>query len=339
MNTMRVIETHKLTKVYPGTRRIPLVRDGSAPTTAVRSLDLTVQEGEVFGFLGPNGAGKSTTINLLLGYLKPTSGSAKVLGKDAQEDSLEIRDRIGVLPERLTLWPRLTARGHLRLAADAKDVPARPEHHLERVGLGDAVDRRVGEFSTGMRQRLGLAMALVGDPDLLILDEPTAGLDPNGVRRLREIIRGEVDRGATVFFSSHVLDQVEAVCDRVGILREGELVAVDTLGGLRAKADGAVELTVRVDAIPDGALEAVRAVPGVVEADMAGEEILATCTSGSVKVDVLDAIREAGATVEQFDSDTMDLETLFAAFAGDGSADDGPSLGHAADRESGEVEQ
>ena len=335
---MTIIETRQLTKIYPGASRIPLVRGKSPSVTAVRNLDLTVEEGEVFGFLGPNGAGKSTTINLLLDYVKPTSGSASVMGLDTQEGTLEIRDRVGVLPERLTLWPRLTARKHLRLVADAKDVPARPERLLERVELDDAVDRRVGEFSTGMRQRLGLAMALVGDPDLLILDEPTAGLDPNGVRRLREIVRMEVDRGATVFFSSHVLDQVEAVSDRVGILRDGELVAVDTVEGLRDEVDGTVELTVQVADLRGSVAEAARRVEGVVDVTETGTDLVATCSSESATIEVLDAIREAGATVEQFDSESLDLETLFANYVNGASSPDERARDRG-DQERGEVKR
>lgn len=335
---MNAIETQQLTKTYPGRRRIPLVRDSSDPIIAVRNVDLTVKEGEIFGFLGPNGAGKSTTINVLLDYITPTSGSVEVFGLDAQDDALEIHDRIGVLPEKLSLWPRLSARGHLRLASQAKDVDPNPEEVLERVELGDAIDRRVGDFSTGMTQRLGLAMALTGDPELLILDEPTAGLDPNGVRRLREIIWEEADRGATVFFSSHVLDQVEAICDRVGILRDGELVAVDTIDGLRKTVDASVTLTIKMDEPLEAAHDSVCEVDGVSDATLAGAELVTTCSSDSVTLDVLDAVRDAGATVEQFDRERRDLETLFDDLAG-GEGDDTSESAGTAGRELDGVQQ
>ena len=192
---------------------------------ALRGVDLEVEEGEVFGFLGPNGAGKSTTINILLDFVRPDQGDVRVLDQDAGESTVAVRERTGVLPEGFDLYKRLTAREHLRFAIESKDSDQKPYPLLERVGLEDAIDRKAGGFSTGMRQRLALAMALVGDPELLILDEPTSGLDPNGARELREIVEAEAADGTTVFFSSHILGQVEAVCDRVGIIRDGELVA------------------------------------------------------------------------------------------------------------------
>ena len=186
---------------------------------ALRDLDMTVESGEIYGFLGPNGAGKSTTIDILLDFVRPTEGEVRVLGRDAGTDSVLIRERCGVLPEGFDTYDRLTARQHVRFAVESKGSGEDPDALLDRVGLSDAKGRKAGGFSKGMTQRLALAMALVGEPDLLILDEPSTGLDPNGAREMRTIVREEADRGATVFFSSHVLGQVEAVCDRVGILR------------------------------------------------------------------------------------------------------------------------
>lgn len=314
---MNAIETRELTKRFPGQIPIPGFREGSPPQTAVRDLDLEVEMGEVFGFLGPNGAGKSTTINLLLDYVRPTDGSATVLGMDARELSTVIHDRIGVLPEQLTLWDRLTARKHVSFVAETKAVQVDAEAILARVGLEDAADRPVGEFSTGMTQRLGLGMALVGDPDLLILDEPTAGLDPNGVRRLRTIVEEEADRGATVFFSSHVLEQVEAVCDRVGILRDGELVTVDTMEGLRENVGAGETLAVEVEGTTDDLVAAVRNVDDVASVTLQDQVVEATCTAGPAKVDVIDAIRETGTTIQDFDVETTGLESLFATYTGE----------------------
>jgi len=198
-------------------------------TVALDDLSFRVEEGEVFGFLGPNGAGKSTTINIVLDFARPTAGEISVLGMDAQRYSRDIRQRTGVLPEGVELYDRLTARQHLEFAIDSKNADDDPEALLERVGLVDAIDRKAGGYSKGMAQRLMLAMALVGEPDLLILDEPSTGLDPNGAREMRDIVREESERGATVFFSSHIMEQVEAVCDRVGILRDGKMVAVDSV--------------------------------------------------------------------------------------------------------------
>jgi ABC-2 type transport system ATP-binding protein len=211
---------------------------------AVDGLDLAVERGETYGFLGPNGAGKSTTIGLLLDYLRPTSGTVRVLGHDPRRDVVEVHDRVGVLPDRFGLYENRSARRHVAFVAATKQTDDDPETLLERVGLGDAVDDDAGDFSSGMEQRLALAMALVGDPELLVLDEPFSGLDPHGVRRVREIVAEETDRGATVFFSSHVLGQVELVCDRVGVLHAGRLVAEGTLSGLRNRAGVSDDATI-----------------------------------------------------------------------------------------------
>ncbi|MFD1687606.1 ABC transporter ATP-binding protein [Halobellus litoreus] len=225
------ILTERLTKQY-----------GS--TTAVDELTLTVEGDEIYGFLGPNGAGKSTTIGMLMDYLRPTTGSISVLGQDPQRDVVDVHSRIGILPDRYSLYGGLTARQHLELVLDTKRVSDSPAELLDRVGL-DAVDgQSVGTFSQGMEQRLALAMALVGDPDLLVLDEPFTGLDPHGVRTVREIVHEENDRGAAIFFSSHVLGQVELVCDRVGILHEGRLVAEGTIDSLRAETTVGSDATV-----------------------------------------------------------------------------------------------
>ncbi|RJT07036.1 ABC transporter ATP-binding protein [Halococcus sp. IIIV-5B] len=216
------IETTDLTKRY---RR----------TIAVDGLGLTVKSNEIYGFLGANGAGKSTTIGLLLDYFRPTSGSARVLGHDSR-DVVAVHDRVGVLPDRFGVYEDLSGRAHVRFVADTKRTDDDPGELLTRVGLSDAADQEAGGYSQGMQQRLGLAMALVGAPDLLILDEPFTGLDPHGVRRIREVIREEHDRGASVFFSSHTLNEVQRVCDRAGILEQGRLIAEGSLAELREQA-------------------------------------------------------------------------------------------------------
>lgn len=210
---MTAISTSSLTKCY-GT------------VTAVKDLDLTVNRGEIFGFVGPNGAGKSTTISLLLGFLRPSAGTIRVLDMPVAENPRSIREQVGVLPERCGLFGRITGREHVAWSIDIHDAADPPIAYLDRVGLADAADQPTREYSTGMAQRLRLALALVGDPELLILDEPAAGLDPTGISRLREIVLAERDRGATVFFSSHHLADVGYVSDRVGFLIGGTLRAV-----------------------------------------------------------------------------------------------------------------
>ncbi len=281
--------------------------------SALSGIDLAVEEGEIFGFLGPNGAGKSTTINVLLDFVRPDTGSVRVLGRSASAESVPIRSRTGVLPEGFSVYDRLTAREHVAFAIDSKEAADQPYPLLERVGLGDAVDRKAGGFSTGMKQRLALAIALVGEPELLILDEPSSGLDPNGAREFREIIRAERDRGATVFFSSHILGQVESVCDRVGILREGEVVAVDSIEGLREAVGGESTLVVDTDGLPDGGSDAVATLDGVSDVTADGTQLRVSCTDDA-KTAVLATLEDEGVTVSDFSTEETSLEALFSHY-------------------------
>ncbi|RBI63348.1 ABC transporter ATP-binding protein [halophilic archaeon] len=281
--------------------------------TAVRDLSLTVEEGEVFGFLGPNGAGKSTTINLLLDFIRPTEGDVRVLGYDAEEDSVAIRRRTGVLPEGFSVYDRLTGRQHVEFAIESKEVDDDVDAILRRVGISDAADRKAGGYSKGMAQRLALGMALVGDPDLLILDEPSTGLDPNGAREMREIVREEADGGTTVFFSSHVLGQVEAVCDRVGILREGELVAEDSIAGLREAVGTGTTLRVETASNPAGAIDEIRSLDGVSGVTREADVLLVDCEA-SAKTAVIATLENAGVDVRDFDTREASLEDLFVAY-------------------------
>ncbi|SIR92096.1 ABC transporter ATP-binding protein [Natronorubrum thiooxidans] len=291
-------------------------------TLALSDLSFEVEEGEVFGFLGPNGAGKSTTINVILDFIRPTAGQVTVLGLDAQAHSREIRSRTGVLPEGVETYDRLTARQHLEFAIDSKGADDDPEALLERVGLRDAIDKKAGGYSKGMSQRLMLAMALVGEPELLILDEPSTGLDPNGAREMREIVREESARGATVFFSSHIMEQVEAVCDRVGILRDGEMVAVDTVSGLRDSVGGGTSLRVTVDRINDDALQAVRSLPDVGGATVEGQNppTLVVQVDGS-KTTVLSTLEDRGIDVQDFSTTEASLEDVFQSYTTDTSTE------------------
>ena len=287
-------------------------------TVALDDLSFRVEEGEVFGFLGPNGAGKSTTINIVLDFARPTAGEISVLGMDAQRYSRDIRQRTGVLPEGVELYDRLTARQHLEFAIDSKNADDDPEALLERVGLVDAIDRKAGGYSKGMAQRLMLAMGLVGEPDLLILDEPSTGLDPNGAREMRDIVREESERGATVFFSSHIMEQVEAVCDRVGILRDGKMVAVDSVEGLRDSVEGGTTLRVTVDRIDDDALQAVRSLPDVSNATVQGQNppTVVVAVDGS-KTAVLSALEDRGIEIRDFETTEASLEDVFQSYTTD----------------------
>jgi len=297
---MAVIELKGLTKRF-------------GDVTALHDVDLSVEQGEIFGFLGPNGAGKSTTIDILLDFVRPTAGTARVFGLEVQQDSLSVRKRTGVLPDGYEVYERLTGRKHVQFAIDSKEATEDAGTILDRVGLGPAADRRTGDYSQGMRQRLVLAMALVGTPDLLILDEPTTGLDPNGAREVRRIIREERDRGATVFFSSHILSQVEAVCDRIAILDRGRIVAVDTIDGLRESAESADALTITADAVSRAGIEAVEALEGVASVAVRGET-LTVRTNGGNKTAILHALENHGAEIRDFTTQATSLEDLFARY-------------------------
>ncbi|WP_458188296.1 ABC transporter ATP-binding protein [Haladaptatus sp. NG-WS-4] len=282
---------------------------------AVSDLDLEVEEGEVFGFLGPNGSGKSTTINMLLDYVRPTTGSATVLGYDAQTETQAIHRRIGILPDAFDLYDRLSGQKHVQFAIDSKQTDDTVADILARVGLSaEDAARPAGDYSKGMRQRLTLGMALVGDPDLLILDEPSSGLDPNGVREMREIIRAEAARGTAVFFSSHILSQVEAVCDRVAIMNRGELVTVDTIAGLREATDAGATMELVVDTVPDVSFGDIESVTGTT---IDGSRISVTYTESSAKAKVINRVEEAGSTVTDITTKESSLEDLFTTYTSD----------------------
>ncbi len=220
-----VIELSGLTKKYGN-------------KTAVDHLDLTIHKGEVFGLLGPNGAGKTTTILMLLGLTEPTGGKAEILGMDCTRNPLDVKSVVGYLPDNVGFYSDMTGRQNLRFTARlngmaGKEAEDRIDELLERVGMTESADQRTGTYSKGMRQRLGIADVLIKDPQIIIMDEPTLGIDPEGMRELLDLIRElSVKDGRTLLISSHQLHQIQQVCDRVGIFVEGKLVASGTLSQL-----------------------------------------------------------------------------------------------------------
>src|SRR5215216_5081244 len=261
---MHAIETVGLTKYYGRRSRLasPLLDrlrlSTSPPIPALESLDIAVREGEIFGFLGPNGSGKSTTIRLLLGFLHPTSGSGRVLGLDTVRDSVAIRGRVGYLPSGIALYDTLTGEQLLDYLGALSGRPAsrRAElcHRLELSAR--TLKRLVRDYSRGMRQKVGIVQALQHDPELAILDEPTEGLDPLMQRAFYAILDTLKSAGRTIFFSSHVLSEVERVCDRVAIVRRGRLVALQDVASLLEHRKRNVEIrtaegeTIRLDGVP-----------------------------------------------------------------------------------------
>lgn len=249
-----VIEIEGLTKYY-----------GTAP--GIVGLDLEVRENEVFGFLGPNGAGKSTTIRTLLNFLFPTGGSARIFGLDIVEDSLEIRRRTGYLPGDLAMYEAMTAREYLTYFANLRrvDADSRMQDLAERFDLD--LDRRIRDYSTGNRQKVGVVNAFMHRPELYILDEPTSGLDPLMQQEFQELVREVREDGATVFLSSHILPEVERIADRVGIVRSSELIAVDTVESFKAKAHRSVAIQFSTPIEPS----VFTALDDVTEADVRNE--------------------------------------------------------------------
>ncbi|RZV06114.1 ABC-2 type transport system ATP-binding protein [Natrinema hispanicum] len=285
----------------------------SSTITALNDVDLTVDDGEIFGFLGPNGAGKSTTIDILLDYVAPTQGSVRVLEHDVQTESVRVRERTGVLPDGYGPIGERTGREHLEFAIEAKNADDDPDELLERVGMRGSETYPATQYSKGMAQRLMLAMALVGEPDLLILDEPTTGLDPNGARMMRRIVREENERGATVFFSSHILEQVEAVCDRVGIIEDGELVTVDSIDNLRDAVGSVSRVILELSAAPTDVTDRVRAIEGVTDVQTNGSTVIVACDDRA-KAPVVSTLHDTDATVTDIRISDTSLDELFATY-------------------------
>jgi ABC-2 type transport system ATP-binding protein len=208
---------------------------GKNRVVAVDSLSFEVQPGQVYGFLGHNGAGKSTTIRMLMDLIRPTAGSATIFGQSVQDDKTVLRDRVGALVEGASFYPFMTGRESLEVFARTSGCynPARIDKLLDLVGMADRADRKTKGYSTGMKQRVGIAAALLNNPDLVILDEPTSGLDPRGIQDIRRLIRRLVDeQGKTVFLSSHMLHEVEQVCDRVAVIHKGRLISEGSVSEL-----------------------------------------------------------------------------------------------------------
>ena len=282
--------------------------------TAVDDLALGVRTGEIFGFLGPNGSGKSTTIRMLLDQLRPTSGSARVLGRDSRADSVDIRRRIGYLPGDLALYPKMTGRAtidyfaRLRGGVDAAYVDELTER------LRADLSKKVGEYSTGNRQKIGLIQAFMHRPELLILDEPNAGLDPLVQQTFQELLRGVRAEGRTVFLSSHTLSEVERVADRVGIIKHGRLVVVERVETLKHKAINRLDFEF-AEPVPPDLFTGVQGAHDV-EIDGVHAEVAYT---GSVHAVLTAAMRHEVVSLHSRDSD---LEEIFLTYYRDTAEDD-----------------
>jgi ABC-2 type transport system ATP-binding protein len=297
-----MIRVENLTKDY-GSRR------------AIDNLTFDAEQGEIVGFLGPNGAGKTTTMRILTGYMPPTSGVAQVAGFDVIEQSLEVRKRVGYLPESNPLYPEMTVFGYLKFMADLHKVPNvedRIEDLLEMLHLEDRSESSVGNLSKGMRQRVGIAQALLHEPDVLILDEPTIGLDPAQIIEVRNLIR-EIGRQRTVLLSTHILSEAQQICSRVLIINKGKIVAEDTPERLQARLTGAQRVSLQVGGDLDGIDRLISAVPGVAKVSLREDGLvdIETTPGQDPRPQVASAVVGAGYSLLEMRQIGMSLEDIF----------------------------
>jgi ABC-type multidrug transport system ATPase subunit len=293
---------------------------------AVDGLDLHVRAGEIYGFLGPNGAGKTSTLMMLLGIARPTAGEILLFGERYTPERLELRRRIGVVPEKHPrgVWPWMTAREYLELFADLFGVPgarARIDTLLERVALDSVRDKRIREFSRGMLQKLSFVRALLPDPDLLLLDEPISGLDPLGIRQVRDLIQTERREGRAILISSHQLSEMERLCDRVAIIARGRLLAEDAMATLLSRLTPEREIRVELEAIPQGLAEGMRKLPFVSGTEEIGTTfVVKVSREGDFRREVAQHLIGLGLVPLSISERQPSLEEVFVTITGETAA-------------------
>jgi ABC-2 type transport system ATP-binding protein len=311
-----MIQVNGLTKDY-GARR------------AIDNLTFDAEQGEIVGFLGPNGAGKTTTMRILTGYMPPSDGSAIVAGYDIVEESLEVRKRVGYLPETVPLYNDMTALDYLKFMADLRRIPNSEERAyetLESVNLEERANSYIGNFSKGMRQRLGLAQALIHRPEVLILDEPTIGLDPAQVVEIRNVIR-EIGKDRTVLLSTHILSEAQQICDRVLIINKGKIVAEDTPENLQSRLVGSQRVILRVRGETDGLAARVSKIKGTrdVVTQEDGSVEFEFSAGQDVRPQVAKAVILAGFELLEMRPIGLSLEEIFLELTRDNAAGKKPS--------------
>ena len=302
-----VVETENLTKNYDG-------------FTAVDGLNLRVEEGEIFGFLGPNGAGKTTTMLMLLGLTEPSSGTVQVCGFNPTREPLKVKRIVGYLPEKVGFYEDLTARQNLEYTAELNKLPRREADEritslLGTVGLSKVVDQEVRTFSRGMKQRLGIADIWVKEPKLVFLDEPTVGIDPEGIDDILNLIARMAKKGITVIFCSHQLPQVQKICTRVGILAKGRLVAegsIDRLGR-QAMAGGRYRIEVQVAQPSPKLTESIKSVKGVVDVTISDDSLFVTCDS-DLRSQIAKTVVDSGSSLMGIKIEEYSLEKIYRKY-------------------------
>jgi ABC-2 type transport system ATP-binding protein len=282
---------------------------------AVDHVTFEAQQGEILGFLGPNGAGKTTTMRMLTGYMPPTDGQAVVAGYDVVDESLEVRRRVGYLPETVPLYTDMAVFDYLKYMADLRQLPdaeERVDEVLEIIGLGDRANGMIANLSKGMRQRVGLAQALLHRPEVLILDEPTIGLDPGQVVEVRKLIR-EIGKERTVLLSTHILSEAQNICDRVLIINKGHIVAEDTPENLQSRLLGAERVFLRVRGETDDLPATIQQVKGVQSVDVKDEGAVEFqfAPGQDIRPQVAQAVIAAGFELLEMRPLGMSLEEIF----------------------------
>ncbi len=302
-----IIETKDLTKKYGN-------------FLAVDALNLHVQQGEIFGLLGPNGAGKTTTILMLLGLTEPTSGEVRVLGYDPARQPLKIKSRAGYIPDQVGFYDELTARENLIYIAKLNslsrpETSARIEESLAKVGLTDVAEKRVGTFSRGMRQRLGVADVLIKKPQLIIMDEPTQGLDPELARDFLKLIRELSDTGITILLSSHLLPQVQEVCDRVGLFHQGRMVLEGTVPDLAHQVLGAgYHVQLKANGTEKNYLDELRHLSGVVQVEFEAPDKYSLIATEDLRAKAAQTIINAGGQLTDLGIESLSLDDIYNAY-------------------------
>ena len=283
---------------------------------AVDNISFKVKKGEIYGFLGPNGAGKTTTIKSILGLITIDSGVIKIDDIDILNKGKEAKKLIGYLPERVSFYDNLSAYQNMCFIAEMKKTSKDEcKSLIEELGLSDAINKKVGAFSKGMIQRLGMARALIGRPPILILDEPTGGLDPRGVVLIRSKIKDMKNNGHTIFVSSHILSEVQEICDRVCIINNGKIVAQDTVDGLRKILKIKPKITIELEKINEKIIKSINEIKGIEKIDIIKNNIDVICNS-ELKARIIISIERSGGKILNIHTKDPSLEEVFMKFTG-----------------------
>jgi len=311
MSRQCVIEVNDLTKAY-------------GDFIAVDKLNLHIDEGEVFGFLGPNGAGKTTTILMMIGLTEPTSGTIRVYGSDPAREPIKVKSIVGYLPEKVGFYEDLTARQNLEYTASLnglslKETSNKVGELLDLVGLSDVSEQSIDKFSHGMKQRLGIADVMIKDPKVVVFDEPTSGIDPEGIDRVMSIIEGMVKNNITVVISSHQLHQVQKICTRIGIMSKGQLVVEGQVDKLGRDSIGGGKFRIEVQVVKPASelIRLIEKIEGVVKVDGSGDSLLISCND-DLRPQVAKTIVDSNSLLVQMKIEEYGLEEIYKRyFSGD----------------------